>query len=411
MKTKNCHALFLIMLGAVFISCNNISESEYSNENDDVKSIDEKYIGTYKTENNDVLIVTKNLVSFNGTAYNFNDFRSPEELADEYPCKLVYTRDRSDLGSGCVWSIYDWINNDPILVEEYYDPEDCSTYQYGDVIYSEEEWKEKKLNLDFNEDSFPFLEIKVKLDGISTERRHKKTDNKRSLIKVDDNKYIFFGYTSICLEIYENESIDLYKTKTAYQFRGQINNNQFYEYTTKGELVWDLYKGDDLIRISTGNLNLGGKRWLEKTFDEPYKTVERLSCSTVWFERQIENTDTDDNNSNDENNNNDENSTITGTYSFTNATPPQMNGSITLSNGNWSYSGDKSSPAASNGTYTASGNKITVKWNASGYEVSETFTITESGSNSTWESENSGVSTFFSMLFGVTGLEMTFTKS
>lgn len=144
MKTKNCHALFLIMLGVVFISCNNISESEYSNENDDVKSIDEKYIGTYKTENNDVLIVTKNLVSFNGTAYNFNDFRSPEELADEYPCKLVYTRDRSDLGSGCVWSIYDWINNEPILVEEYYDPEDCSTYQYGDVIYSEEEWKEKK---------------------------------------------------------------------------------------------------------------------------------------------------------------------------------------------------------------------------------------------------------------------------
>ena len=102
---------------------------------------------------------------------------------------------------------------------------------------------------------------------------------------------------------------------------------------------------------------------------------------------------------------------LDGTYNFTNATPPQMNGSVTLSNGNWSYSGDKSSPAASNGTYTVSGNKITVKWNASGYEVSESITITESGTNSTWKSENSGVSTFFSMLFGVTGLEMTFTKS
>ena len=86
------------------------------------------------------------------------------------------------------------------------------------------------------------------------------------------------------------------------------------------------------------------------------------------------------------------------------------NGLITLSNGNWSYSGDKSSPAASNGTYTVSGNKLTVKWNASGYEVSENFTIAESGSNSTWKSENTGVSTFFSMLFGVTSLEMTFTK-
>ena len=155
----------------------------------------------------------------------------------------------------------------------------------------------------------------------------------------------------------------------------------------------------------------GEKDWLEKTFDEPYKTVERLSCTSVYFNRQIEKVDDDDNKSDDENINSDEDISVAGKYTFANATPPQMNGSISLSDGKWSYSGEKSSPAASSGTYTVSKNKITVKWNASGNEVSETFTITESGSESTWKSDNSGVSTFFSMLFGVMNLEMTFTKS
>ena len=407
MKKRKIRLYFMMVAIGLVVSCANV-DNNGSSELNNVQSIDEKYIGTYKTKNNDILIVTNSSVSFNGTVYSFNDFRSPEELAEEYPCKLIYKRSSSDLGSGCVWKIYDydWINHEPIFIEEYYDPEDCSIYQYRDVIYSEEEWNQKILNLDFNEPSFPFLEIKVNLDGISADRRHYENDKRKSLIKVDDNKYIFFDYSSIYLEIYENKSIDLYKTKTAYQFTGVISNNQFDKYTTSGYWVYDLYKGDDLIRMSTGE-----KNWLEKTFDEPYKTVERLSCSTVWFEKQIENIDDDNNNSNDENSESDNDCTIIGTYSFTNATPPQMNGSITLSNGNWSYSGEKSSPAASNGTYTVSKNEITVNWNASGYEVSETFTITESGSNSTWKSKNTVTSTFFSMLFGVTSLEMNFTKS
>lgn len=105
-------------------------------------------------------------------------------------------------------------------------------------------------------------------------------------------------------------------------------------------------------------------------------------------------------------------SALTGTYAFTTAVAPQMNGSVTLSsNGNWSYAGDKSSPAASSGTFTVNGSKVTVNWKASGLDMSETFTVTTSGSSSTWTSDNDYVSTFFSMLFGVTGKELTFTKS
>lgn len=105
-------------------------------------------------------------------------------------------------------------------------------------------------------------------------------------------------------------------------------------------------------------------------------------------------------------------SALTGTYAFTTAVAPQMNGSVTLSsNGNWSYTGDKSSPAASSGTFTVNGSKVTVNWKASGLDMSETFTVTTSGSSSTWTSDNDYVSTFLSMLFGVTGKELTFTKS
>lgn len=102
------------------------------------------------------------------------------------------------------------------------------------------------------------------------------------------------------------------------------------------------------------------------------------------------------------------NNTIAGSYSFNNATGSQSNGTITLSDGNWTYSGSKSNPAASSGTYTVNGSKITVSWTASGYNNSETFTVTTSGSSSTWKSENTGVSLLFSMLFGTTSLEMTF---
>lgn len=101
-------------------------------------------------------------------------------------------------------------------------------------------------------------------------------------------------------------------------------------------------------------------------------------------------------------------SSYNGTYSFSTAVRPAMNGSITLNNGNWSYEGEKTAVAAKSGTYTLSGSTFTFKWTANGYEISEEFEITNNGSSSTWKSKASGTSTLFSMLFGVVSTEMTF---
>ena len=100
----------------------------------------------------------------------------------------------------------------------------------------------------------------------------------------------------------------------------------------------------------------------------------------------------------------------TGSYAFNNATGSQANGSVTLTDdGKWSYTGDKMNPAASEGTYTVSGTKVTLSWTAAGYELSESFTITVDGSTAVWKSDSDYVSSFFSMLFGVaSGNEMTF---
>lgn len=102
---------------------------------------------------------------------------------------------------------------------------------------------------------------------------------------------------------------------------------------------------------------------------------------------------------------------VNGTYSFNNATGSQTNGSFSLSNGNWTYSGSKSNVAASSGTYTVNGSKITINWNANSYDNTETFNVTTSGNSSTWSSENTSTSLFFNMLFGVTDLQMTFNFS
>lgn len=104
-------------------------------------------------------------------------------------------------------------------------------------------------------------------------------------------------------------------------------------------------------------------------------------------------------------------STYTGSYSFNNSTGSQQNGTITLKDGNWSYSGNKSNPAASNGSYTVNGSKVTLNWTAASNNVSETFTISTSDNSSTWKSEYTGTSLLFSMLFGVVSTEMTFTYS
>lgn len=98
---------------------------------------------------------------------------------------------------------------------------------------------------------------------------------------------------------------------------------------------------------------------------------------------------------------------LDGTYSYSDS---KYNGSITLSNGSWSYEGSKYNAAATSGSYSVNGSSITFNWKASGMDMSETFTITNSGSSSTWVSSETQISNFFMMLFGVIDLELELTK-
>ena len=91
-------------------------------------------------------------------------------------------------------------------------------------------------------------------------------------------------------------------------------------------------------------------------------------------------------------------SSVNGTYSFSNANGTQKNGSITLSDGNWTYSGSKTN-APSGGTYTVSGSDITFSWTANGYAVSTTVTVSTSGSSVTLSSSEV---VFFSTFFNST---------
>ena len=98
---------------------------------------------------------------------------------------------------------------------------------------------------------------------------------------------------------------------------------------------------------------------------------------------------------------------LDGTYSYSDS---KYNGSISLSNGSWSYEGSKNNAAATSGSYSVNGSSITFNWNANGMDMSETFTITNSGSSSTWVSSETQISNLFMMLFGVIDLELELTK-
>jgi len=134
----------------------------------------------------------------------------------------------------------------------------------------------------------------------------------------------------------------------------------------------------------------------------PYysESMNRNNAITTWLDRIT--TDTGASGGADSN------SSIAGSYSFETATGTQVNGSLTLDNGTWSYSGNKTNVAATTGSYTVNGSSVTFSWTSNGFEISETVTISTNGSTSTWTSD--GV-TFFSMLFGVADFEMIFSYS
>ncbi len=103
-----------------------------------------------------------------------------------------------------------------------------------------------------------------------------------------------------------------------------------------------------------------------------------------------------------------ENISVKGTY----AGYDRYNSSITMNdNGTWTFDTSKPGSAVSGGTYTVSGNKITMKYTARGTDFEETFTVTNSGSQSTWKTSQNGASTLFSTLFMEVGTEYTFIKS
>lgn len=91
-------------------------------------------------------------------------------------------------------------------------------------------------------------------------------------------------------------------------------------------------------------------------------------------------------------------SSLNGIYTFNSATGSQSSGTITLTDGNFTYSGGKSN-APSSGTYTVSGSDITFSWTANGYSVSTTVTVSKDGSSVTLSSSEV---LFFSTFFGST---------
>lgn len=106
-------------------------------------------------------------------------------------------------------------------------------------------------------------------------------------------------------------------------------------------------------------------------------------------------------------------SAVDGTYEFTASGNREIDGSFTLSDGTWTYSGSKTNMAAQNGTYTVDGSKVTVQWTMTGgIEVEEIFTVSVNGSSAQWTLDDGMNSTFFNMLFGVAAqTELTFSYS
>lgn len=183
-----------------------------------------------------------------------------------------------------------------------------------------------------------------------------------------------------------------------YKFEWNKKNNDFF---TKGDTLYIYLE----ITYNLEYAHRDGYTDPEDFLDEHQYT---FSSYRNGYGPQDDNSDDtkDDNTSNETENT----SSFTGTYAFNTASGIEKNGSVTLKDGEWSYTGEKTDVAASSGTYTVDGSKITVKWTGAGYDTEETLTVSTSGGSSKWTSDGN-VSSLFSMLFGVVGREMTFDYS
>ncbi len=108
-----------------------------------------------------------------------------------------------------------------------------------------------------------------------------------------------------------------------------------------------------------------------------------------------------------------------GTYEFNTASAPQVDGSITISDGNWSFEGKPGSSAAItpvSASMDGSNVKLTYTMPGVQQDQEEVFTVTIDGSDATWHCVMSGgypatLSAIFSSLFGVIDTDMTFSYS
>jgi hypothetical protein len=187
-----------------------------------------------------------------------------------------------------------------------------------------------------------------------------------------------------------------------------VTSYSFYQYIRAGKIKLEDCEG--LVVTFKGVRLYFGAYYIE---ENDSFSIARFDCkdnssgNNALFEYVRAGSQDKDDESDETGNGEGEATELDGTYSYSDS---KYNGSISLSNGSWSYEGSKNNAAATSGSYSVNGSSITFNWNANGMDMSETFTITNSGSSSTWVSSETQISNFFMMLFGVIDLELELTK-
>ena len=185
---------------------------------------------------------------------------------------------------------------------------------------------------------------------------------------------------------------------TMYSIKPETNFRYFVdEWGYSDKTSWFFYSGDDsFLEVLTNELNSYGRLFFVDN-----------GVGAAYFVRA---TDVTENSGKDDGGKggSDSSLSVKGTYTGSD----RYNSSITMNdNGTWTFSTTKPGSAVTGGTYTVSGSKITMKYSARGTDFEETFTVTDSGSKSTWKTSQNGASTLFSTLFMEVGTEYTFIKS
>lgn len=180
------------------------------------------------------------------------------------------------------------------------------------------------------------------------------------------------------------------------QYSLNQNTDLFFENEVTDEAVkgWSsvgynsVLKKDKGFYIKINNVFYAIDGWVDKNTPYRDKTPLNIKCGNNRDSLELTSSSGDS----------EDTSSVNGSYAFNSATKSQVNGTITLSDGNFTYSGGKNQ-APSSGTYTVNGSDITFKWTAMGYETSTTVNMSKDGSSVTFSSKEV---LFFSTFFGST---------